>query len=591
MNEIGGYRKDLVVALTGLDIEEKARLVEDAFWRAGPFRRDEYDSVTTQLLRTDKADAPTNEEAVALWRLTLKDRDEHKVGRAVADAASRTRALDRPRDSSFRARAPRRARPTACIAPRSVPSNLVPQYITVLGGERTVIDSVAPTRAVHVVANRRIARGRSGRFDTTLAPLGRSSAHARATRAGTPISACLPAATRRSPGSTDTSPSTNFAGCCPKRRARDRALSACPACAHSTSSFTICSTRAWPPRPAKTPRQRVSASGCAAATSRSPTPCSRHDRIDRPAPRSREEHESLDAWSAEIDATQWHRATPSPGWSVADQIAHLTVFRRGARRSPCSIPRVPPDRDTLARRARTERRHGRVHARRRCARLDPRELLARWRVRATRFDDAARGLERRRRVDWYGPSMSAKSFLSARLMETWAHGTDVVDALGRRRPTRPSGSSTSPSSAATRDAGRTRYAARRCPRARSASNSRARRERRGPGDPTTADDTVSGARRSSAWSSPNDVTSRTPPPAGALGTDWLLRAQAFAGAATTTGTPGTLVSLSSGTVDGHVRRSPCRRGAAQRAERRAPRRTARRDRGSELAPRDAASSW
>ena len=31
-------------------------------------------------------------------------------------------------------------------------------------------------------------------------------------------------------------------------------------------------------------------------------------------------------------------------------------------------------------------------------------------------------------MEWYGPSMSAKSFLTARLMETWAHGQDVVDA-------------------------------------------------------------------------------------------------------------------------------------------------------------------
>ena len=30
--------------------------------------------------------------------------------------------------------------------------------------------------------------------------------------------------------------------------------------------------------------------------------------------------------------------------------------------------------------------------------------------------------------------MSARSFLTARLMETWAHGQDVVDALGADRP-------------------------------------------------------------------------------------------------------------------------------------------------------------
>ncbi|MDX6218655.1 MAG: hypothetical protein QOJ48_336, partial [Frankiales bacterium] len=34
------------------------------------------------------------------------------------------------------------------------------------------------------------------------------------------------------------------------------------------------------------------------------------------------------------------------------------------------------------------------------------------------------------RVPWYGPPMSLASFTSARLMETWAHGQDVSDALG-----------------------------------------------------------------------------------------------------------------------------------------------------------------
>lgn len=33
-------------------------------------------------------------------------------------------------------------------------------------------------------------------------------------------------------------------------------------------------------------------------------------------------------------------------------------------------------------------------------------------------------------MPWYGPDMSLASFITARLMETWAHGQDVVDALG-----------------------------------------------------------------------------------------------------------------------------------------------------------------
>ena len=40
------------------------------------------------------------------------------------------------------------------------------------------------------------------------------------------------------------------------------------------------------------------------------------------------------------------------------------------------------------------------------------------------------------RVPWYGPPMALSSFATARVMETWAHGQDVADALGvQREPT------------------------------------------------------------------------------------------------------------------------------------------------------------
>ena len=40
------------------------------------------------------------------------------------------------------------------------------------------------------------------------------------------------------------------------------------------------------------------------------------------------------------------------------------------------------------------------------------------------------------KVPWYGPPMSPASFATARLMEYWAHGQDVADALGvQREPT------------------------------------------------------------------------------------------------------------------------------------------------------------
>jgi uncharacterized protein (TIGR03084 family) len=47
---------------------------------------------------------------------------------------------------------------------------------------------------------------------------------------------------------------------------------------------------------------------------------------------------------------------------------------------------------------------------------------------------AAGELDPSARIPWYGPPMSARSFLTARLMECWAHGQDVVDAVGGDRP-------------------------------------------------------------------------------------------------------------------------------------------------------------
>ncbi|ETW94154.1 MAG: hypothetical protein ETSY1_36135 [Candidatus Entotheonella factor] len=43
-------------------------------------------------------------------------------------------------------------------------------------------------------------------------------------------------------------------------------------------------------------------------------------------------------------------------------------------------------------------------------------------------------LDAKTRIPWFGPPMSAVSFATARLMETWAHGQDVVDALDVDRP-------------------------------------------------------------------------------------------------------------------------------------------------------------
>ena len=150
MNELGGYRKDLHVALTGLDIEAKARLVEDAFWAACPYSRGDFESVTTRLVRSDKIDPVTNEEAVATWRLTLKDRDERKVGRAVADAVVEIALASVP-GFFIPGSSPSGGSAFGIYRPAVVARDLVPQHVTVLGGARTVVDSLAPESDVTVL--------------------------------------------------------------------------------------------------------------------------------------------------------------------------------------------------------------------------------------------------------------------------------------------------------------------------------------------------------------------------------------------------------------------------------------------------------
>ena len=171
MNEVGGYRKDLNVALTGLDIEAKAQLVEDAFWIACPYGRDDFDQVTTRLVRTDKPDPATNEEAVALWRITLKDRDEHKVGRALANAVVEIALATIPGYFNVGA-SPSGGSAFGVYRPALVPADLVPQFVTVLGGATTVVDSVAPAGPTIVVVDEPPHTNVPG-GPTTMAPLGR----------------------------------------------------------------------------------------------------------------------------------------------------------------------------------------------------------------------------------------------------------------------------------------------------------------------------------------------------------------------------------------------------------------------------------
>jgi hypothetical protein len=143
MNELGGFRNSFTVALTGLDIEEKAAFAQATFWDACPFGPDDFASIDSRVVRTDKSDPATQEEATALWRVTVKDPDERKVGRAFADAMVHTALAGIPGMYGLSG-GPGAASPFGVYRPAMVPSDLVAQYVHV-NGSTTQIESIAPT--------------------------------------------------------------------------------------------------------------------------------------------------------------------------------------------------------------------------------------------------------------------------------------------------------------------------------------------------------------------------------------------------------------------------------------------------------------
>ncbi|MDX2851731.1 TIGR03084 family metal-binding protein [Streptomyces sp. PA03-3a] len=146
----------------------------------------------------------------------------------------------------------------------------------------------------------------------------------------------------------------------------------------------------------------------------------------------RDESEGLDALVAPLPEDAWAAPTPAPGWTIAHQIAHLAWTDRQSVLAVTDPERFGSVVEKAAAAIDTFVDDGAEEG----AALPPAELLARWRSGRAELQAALRAQPSGTRFPWFGPPMSAASMASARLMETWAHGEDVADALGvRRAPT------------------------------------------------------------------------------------------------------------------------------------------------------------
>jgi uncharacterized protein (TIGR03084 family) len=143
------------------------------------------------------------------------------------------------------------------------------------------------------------------------------------------------------------------------------------------------------------------------------------------------EQESLDALLAGIADEEWDRPTPAEGWTVRDQISHLASVDEWATTAAGDPTAFAT---WLAGLVGTDPEAFVAEPVERARTLSGPEVLARWRHSRARFYEVVDTLDPGIRVPWFGPSMSLPMLLTARLMETWAHGEDVAAALGVTRP-------------------------------------------------------------------------------------------------------------------------------------------------------------
>jgi uncharacterized protein (TIGR03084 family) len=138
------------------------------------------------------------------------------------------------------------------------------------------------------------------------------------------------------------------------------------------------------------------------------------------------EQQTLDQVLQRSPERDWKRKTPAAGWTVQDVISHLAWSEERALRAiegdktllreVKAYPGIDAYNDTGIILGRTKR---------------PQEVIEWWRHARAAVVDALSHTPSDTRIKWLAGPISARTFATARLMETWAHGLDITSALGR----------------------------------------------------------------------------------------------------------------------------------------------------------------
>ncbi len=165
LNMVGGHRNKMEFVLTGLDIPSKASLALQGIRDALPVQPEVFES---RLVRLDQPDAPTNEQAAALLRVTVKDPSPDVVGRAFSSAAVELALASYPGFTLTSQPGP--ASPYGVYWPALVPAAEVEHVVVHHDGRREVVAPVAP--GPPVVASADVVTSHAAPGQTQRVPLG-----------------------------------------------------------------------------------------------------------------------------------------------------------------------------------------------------------------------------------------------------------------------------------------------------------------------------------------------------------------------------------------------------------------------------------
>lgn len=135
------------------------------------------------------------------------------------------------------------------------------------------------------------------------------------------------------------------------------------------------------------------------------------------------EQQFLDQSLQRIPIKNWDRVTPAKPWTVRDTISHLADFAELAADTLAGGDRVKEwqnaaDLDALRQKAIVKGRG-----------MRPQDVIEWWRGGRAKVVEPLSHMSEDDRVEWIEGTMSARTFATFRLMETWAHGLDIYQTL------------------------------------------------------------------------------------------------------------------------------------------------------------------